>query len=265
MAEIKFQDKRIFYAATGSGPAVVLLHGFGENGNVFSNQVEFLKKDYRVIVPDLPGSGQSEMLDGDVSLGDFADIISAIMDKESPVEKFNLFGHSMGGYTTMAFVEKYANRLQTFGLIHSSSFADTPEKVETRKKAIEFIKNNGGRAFLKTIIPDLFSEESKKSHPEYINQLLDLTTEITDEALIQYYGAMIKRTDRSAYLKLATLPVLFIIGEYDNVIPLDISLKQCHLPAVSSVHILEHSGHLGMWEESDKTNVTLKNFLDTFL
>lgn len=264
MAEIEFQDKTIHYTIAGNGPALVLLHGFGENGKVFSNQLEFLKNDYQVIIPDLPGSGQSEKLDGEVKLEDFADIIFAIMAKETPVEKFNLFGHSMGGYITMAFVEKYAERLQTFGLIHSSAFADTPEKVETRKKAIEFIKNNGGNTFLKTIIPDLFSEESKISNPEYIDELLELTAEITDETLIQYYQAMIKRPDRSVYLKQGTLPVLFIIGEYDNVIPLPVSLKQCHLPPISSVHILEHSGHLGMWEEADKTNFSLKNFLDTF-
>jgi pimeloyl-ACP methyl ester carboxylesterase len=59
----------------------------------------------------------------------------------------------------------------------------------------------------------------------------------------------------------ATVPVLFIMGKYDNAIPLEDGLKQCHLPEKSYIHILHQSGHMGMLEEPEKCNLLLKNFL----
>lgn len=265
MPDITFRNKKIFYRTAGQGPAVVLLHGFGEDGQVFNRQISFLKEHYTLIVPDLPGSGQSQMLDEQPQLDDFAELLNDLMTQELGDQSCSLFGHSMGGYTTMAFVERYAERLDTFGLIHSSSFADTPEKIESRKKAIDFINRQGGRAFLKTIVGDLFSGDSKQQHPGYPDELLKLTEEISDAALIQYYRAMIDRPDRSSLLKSAAVPVLFLIGKHDKAIPYELSLKQCHLPTVSSVHILENSGHMGMWEETDKTNQAIHGFLQDFL
>lgn len=266
MAEIEFQNKKIFYQVAGSGPTVFLIHGFGENGNVFAPQVSFLKDHYRLIVPDLPGSGQSEPLEGSPSLADFADIIFRIAQKEcGDKEKYSVFGHSMGGYTTMAFAEKYMENLAAFGLLHSSAYADTDDKKESRKKSIGFIRSNGGKAFLKTITPDLFSDSSKKSHPGYIQRLLDLADGMADETLIQYYHAMINRPDRSAVLKQSTIPVLFMIGKHDKVVPLEAALKQSQLPAIASVNILDDSAHMGMWEEEEKFNRKFKEFLQNFI
>ena len=264
MAEITFRGKKIFYQKTGSGPVALFVHGFGENGEVWKHQVEGLKGNFTLIVPDLPGSGRSERLENNASLEDFADALIAIMNEEKIVEKFYLFGHSMGGYITMAFVAKYPDRLQAFGLVHSSSFADTAEKIEIRRKGISFIQHNGGQAFLKTITPNLFCEETRSNNQGLVDELLKLSATISDEALIQYYEAMIGRPDRSEILKTTQLPVLFLIGRHDTVVPFDVSLRQCHLPSVSSVTLLEHSGHMGMWEESVKTTESLSNFLITF-
>ena len=58
-----------------------------------------------------------------------------------------MIGHSMGGYITLAFAEKYPEMLRAFGLFHSSAFADDEEKKETRRKAIKSIRENGPAAF----------------------------------------------------------------------------------------------------------------------
>ena len=57
--------------------------------------------------------------------------------------KVTLIGHSMGGYITLAFTEKYPEYLNAFGLFHSTAYADTIEKKNTRMKGIEFINRNG--------------------------------------------------------------------------------------------------------------------------
>jgi pimeloyl-ACP methyl ester carboxylesterase len=52
-----YQSSKIFYRTIGNGKPVVLLHGFAEDGDVWKNQIEFLKECCYLIIPDLPGSG----------------------------------------------------------------------------------------------------------------------------------------------------------------------------------------------------------------
>ena len=263
MAELIFRDKKIFYRIEGAGKPVLLLHGFGEDGNIWKHQVDELKQKYLLIIPDLPGSGQSEMLEGKCTLKDFAEVVKAITDKEIKGEKslLAMIGHSMGGYITLAFAEKYPQLLTSFGLFHSSAYADSEEKKETRKKAIEFIKKNGRESFLQTSVPNLFSEKTQKERPELIDELLKLANKISPEALIQYYEAMILRPDTTGVLKSFSKPVLFIIGKHDTAVPMQDSLEQSHMPEISFVHILQNSGHEGMWEEEKISFEYLLDFL----
>jgi pimeloyl-ACP methyl ester carboxylesterase len=94
-----------------------------------------------------------------------------------------------------------------------------------------------------------------------VEALIEDAKNFTDEALIQYYEAMIARPDRTAVLKNFNHPVLFLIGEQDAAVPLQSSLQQCHLPVQSHVHILGNSAHMGMWEETEKANKLLLQFL----
>jgi pimeloyl-ACP methyl ester carboxylesterase len=267
---IIYQSSKIFYRIIGNGKPVVLLHGFGEDGTIWQNQIEFLKNHFQLIVPDLPGSGKSEMI-ADMSIEGMAEVIKEIIINElqkSPLilseaegqeaEKTSFIGHSMGGYITLALAEKYPYLVKDFGLFHSSAFADNEEKKAIRLKAIEFIKNSGAYEFLKTSIPGLFL------HPENYQPCINLVEkakQFTPEALIQYYLAMIARPDRTEILKNFAGPILFIIGEHDKAVPFDQSMQQCYLPAQSHIHILRNSAHMGMWEEVDKSNIAMLQFL----
>lgn len=265
MPDILFRNKKIFYRVKGQGKPVLLLHGFGEDGNIWNKQVTSLSKNFCLIIPDLPGSGQSEMLEKSCTMKDYAEVVKAIANeaifKNKKNLRFSLIGHSMGGYITLAFAEKYPKLLNSFGLFHSSAFADDEQKKITRRKGIEFIKRNGSEAFLKTSLPNLFSEQTKKERPELVNQLLVISKNISPEALTQYYEAMILRPDRTLVLKTFSNPVLLICGKYDTVVPLDVSLKQSQIPAFTFLHILQHSGHVGMWEESKLSSSYLGEFL----
>jgi len=256
---ILYQHKKIFYRSIGTGDPVMFVHGFGEDGNVWDKQVEYLKSKYHLIVPDLPGSGRSEMID-DMSMGGMAEVLHTIIH-ENNIDKCTVVGHSMGGYITLALVENYWNHVNAFGLFHSSAFADTEEKKETRKKGIEFIKQHGAFEFLKTTTPNLFSPNSKEQIPNSINNFIESLKTFTPEALISYYEAMINRPDRTYILKNTKNPVLFIAGEHDVAVPLNDVLKQCHLPEKSYFHILKKSGHMGMMEETQNANRILEEFL----
>lgn len=255
---IQYKDKNICYRLIGEGLPVVLIHGFGEDSNIWNSIIKDLQRNFKLIFPDIPGSGKSEMLEGaNVSIDDYAEVINGILQEER-MTQCSVIGHSMGGYITLAFAEKYPGYLNAFGLFHSSAFADDEEKKQTRRKAIDFIKENGAYAFLKTSIPNLFAG---KDHLEEMEELIERGKQFTAESLVQYYNAMINRPDRTLVLKNFAKPILFIIGEKDNAIPLQASLEQCHLPAKAHVHILD-TGHMGMIENRNETLPILKSFLE---
>lgn len=252
------------YDIEGSGKPVVLIHGFGETRSIWARQVEFLKDRYRLIVPDLPGSGESEMQD-DMSIEGMANSVKAIMDAEGtvvPGSGFTVIGHSMGGYITLALAEKHDAELAAFGLFHSSAFADSEEKVAARRKSIGFIREHGAHSFLETATPKLFATASLEKYKTIIDELIEDGHNFSADALVSYYESMIKRPDRTDVLKKAKVPVLFVMGEHDSAIPLADGLKQCHLPERADINILHDSGHMGMLEETGKSNLILEKFLE---
>lgn len=259
---ITYKVQPVSYRITGNGKPVILIHGFGEDGTIWNQQVEFLKTGYQLVIPDLPGSGLSAFNSHLSTVEDYAEAIKAILDAEK-ISTCAMLGHSMGGYIMLAFAEKYADRLNAIGLIHSSAYADTEEKIAGRKKAIEFMEANGGHAFLKTAIPGLFSEEWSKLHQQQVDALVEAGKQFSMEALINYYRLMIARPGRTAILKQTPLPVLFIMGVHDKAVPFEHSMQQSHLPSISNIHILRNSAHMGMWEEADKTNSAILEFLDS--
>lgn len=257
--QLQYQNKKIHYRVIGKGKPVFLIHGFGEDGEIFNKQATYLQEKFQLIIPDLPGSGQSEMI-ADMSIEGMAEVIHEIIHQEN-IEACPVIGHSMGGYITLALMEKYWNHVTAFGLFHSSAFADSDEKKETRRKAIEFIRQNSAYEFLKTAIPNLFAEDSKTTLEPAIDQLIEAGHNFSNEALVYYYEAMINRPDRTEILRQTTLPVLFIMGKYDKAVPMEDSLQQSHLPEKSYIHILQNSGHMGMLEEAEHCNRILEKFL----
>jgi len=103
--EISIDGKKIFYRVFGRGKPVLFVHGFGETGSVWHHQIEFLENRFQLIVPDLPGSGQSAIID-DMSMEGMAGIMKNILDGEA-IRDPVVIGHSMGGYITLALAEKY--------------------------------------------------------------------------------------------------------------------------------------------------------------
>ncbi|MEO6252247.1 MAG: alpha/beta hydrolase [Ferruginibacter sp.] len=263
---ITYQSSTIFYRTIGKGRPVVLIHGFAEDGDIWKNQVDFLKNDCKLIIPDLPGSGRSAALSSQVSVDieDYAEVIKAILTEEK-IGACTMIGHSLGGYTTLAFAEKHPDLLSSFGLVHSSAFADNEEKKANRLKSIEFIKKNGAFEFLKATITGLYMcQDGSEPSDTYIKAQVEKSRSFTDEAVIQYYQAMINRPDRTSVLKTFGKPILFIIGEHDNAVPFEQSMQQCYLPDQSHIHILRNSAHMGMLEETANVNGALLDFIRSF-
>lgn len=264
-----YQNKKIFYRTEGKGTPVVLLHGFGEDRHIWDRQIEYLAAHCLLLIPDLPGSGKSEML-GETqkpdtqeyfTMDDYADCIEALLKNEE-ITGCTMLGHSMGGYITLAFAEKYPGLLTGFGLVHSTAFADSEEKKKIREKGIGAMGEYGAYAFLKNTIPNLFGSAFKKTNPAEINKLVEAAKNFTAASLQQYYRAMMMRPDRTHVLKSNRLPVLFVMGTEDIAAPMEDVLQQTSLPVVSYIQVLEQTGHMGMWEDTATMNRILLEFIN---
>ena len=100
----------------------------------------------------------------------------------------------------------------------------------------------------------MFTESWAATNTEIVDGQIQKSKQFTDEAIIQYYQAMINRPDRTSVLKNFNKPIFFIIGEHDKAIPFEQSLQQCYLPNQSHIHILRNSAHMGMLEEAEQVN-----------
>lgn len=270
---LNYKKATISYRVIGKGSPVVLIHGFGEDSQIWESQIALLKDKFQLIIPDLPGSGQSQHHSDareDWSMDFFADCIKAILEKENPDNNpsvidrhsgFILIGHSMGGYISLAFAEKFPEWIRAFGLYHSSAFADSEEKKEARKKSIAFIEANGSAPFIGQATPALFSDGFRSQKPDIVAEITHKYSNFSARSLVHYLEGMMDRPDRTSILKNFNGPILFIMGVFDKAVPLEQGLQQCHLPALSYIQILENAAHMGMIEEISLANPFLEKFL----
>ncbi|GGB22562.1 alpha/beta fold hydrolase [Puia dinghuensis] len=255
------EGRKLFYREEGSGQPVLLLHGFAEDGKLWDPIIPRLKTGYRLLIPDLPGSGRSTLLPGEPSIDALAESIKILIDAEG-IDKCILIGHSMGGYISLSFAEQYPQRLKAFGLFHSTAYADSEEKKAARRKGIGFIRQHGAAPFVRQSTPNLFAPGTRESRPQLIEDIIRSYSGFSAESLVYYYEAMIQRPDRTRVLQQFAGAILFIIGEKDQAVPYESSLKQCHEPTIAHIHILENAGHMGMLEEPEDSGNSVESFLN---
>jgi len=257
---MRFNNQTIYYETYGEGFPLVFLHGFCEDSSLWQMYVEPFKSKYRIILIDLMGFGQSDT-PKEATINYLAKAIKAVLE-ELKIEQCLMVGHSMGGYTILAFAELFPSFLSGICLFHSHPFADSEDKKRHRKKTIAFIKKHGSRPFLKQMISGLFNEKFKKENPTVINQMIDKAALYNEDGIISGLEAMINRPDRSAILAQIEVPILMIIGKKDVVVPYADSLKMSHLPKLATVEILENVAHVGMLEVTEITQNLLLNFIN---
>ena len=258
---ISYRGGTLYYRDEGSGAPVMLVHGFAEDGAIWDKVAAGLRSACRLLIPDLPGSGRSSFLAEGTTMESMAAALKNVLDQEG-IDRCVLIGHSMGGYITLSFSELFPERVRAFGFFHSTAYADSEEKKAGRQKSIAFIGQHGAAPFIRQSTPNLFAPETQKSRPELIENMIQRYSGFSPESLCAYLEAMRQRPERLSVLERFDGPILFVIGEKDQVVPLEQSLKQCHLPHVSLVHILPTSGHMGMLEDAEAGSRIIQSFLN---
>src|SRR5262244_270753 len=114
--EIKTEGATIHVRVGGSGPAVVLLHGFGDTGDMWAPMAVDLARDHTVVVPDLRGMGLSSKPAGGFDKKTQAGDVEGVLD-ELKIERADLVTHDIGNMVGYAFAAQYPDRVSRFVLI----------------------------------------------------------------------------------------------------------------------------------------------------
>ena len=253
-----FREERIYFTDNGKGRVVVLLHGFLGSSEIWHETIKSLSRFFRVIVIDLPGHGDSASYGYIHSMDLMAKAVKSVMD-HLKLKRYVIAGHSMGGYTALAFAELFPDSVRGICLFHSTSFADSDEKKADRKRAIKLVKSDA-RVFTKSTIKNLFSAKHEKQHKQEISFAQKIANKTTKRGIINALEGMRERPSRDIILHFADYPVMFIIGKYDAVLPMQLLLNQAELCRKKYVLLLENSGHMGFLEEPRLCIKHLKRF-----
>ena len=256
---IKYKNKQINYSDSGQGNVLVLLHGFLESLEMWKIFSAELTKYFRVISIDLPGFGKSDCIE-DVNLMELmAEVVKFVLDSLQ-IKKCVMAGHSMGGYITLAFADKFPEMLKGICLFHSQALPDTPEVKLNRERSIEIIKSQREN-FINRFIPDLFAPSNLKLFKHEIEELQEKAGKTTAKGIIAAMEGMKNREGKLEFLSITDIPVLFIAGKQDPRVPIDKVMAQAILPKHSEMLILGDVAHMGHIEDKEATLKTLKYFV----
>jgi len=121
-------DIQLHCTKTGSGPALLLLHGNGEDSSYFIHQAEEFRRDFTVYAVDTRGHGSSPRGTAPFTLSQFADDLADFMDAQD-IPQADILGFSDGGNIALLFALRYPSRVRRLVANAANLF---PEGMESR-------------------------------------------------------------------------------------------------------------------------------------
>lgn len=225
---------------------LVLLHGFMENLSIWSDMEPHLSDNFSLLKIDLPGHGQSEIIAEVQTMELMAEEVKKVLDHEN-ITKIHLLGHSMGGYISLAFAEKYPEYLKSLTLFFSTYFPDDAEKKEQRIKSYRIIKDAFAH-YARAGVPNLFNPNEKDILEGKIETALEVALSTHNLGALASVKGMVERTDKKHIMENLEAKILVLAGKHDNAVKTETMIK--HIPDRSNIksYILD-CGHNGHWEK----------------
>ena len=196
---LHINETPIYYNVSGTGPAIILIHGFLESSNMWNRLAPLLAEKNTVVTIDLPGHGKSGCLDEVHSMELLAETVYQVI-KQLELGRIRILGHSMGGYVALAFTELYRSMVSTLVLLNSTAIADSVETKKNRDRAIEAVRLNPA-LYIGMAIPNLFAEYNREHFQSEIESLKKEALSFPPEGIIAMLKGMKIRKDRTSVLK----------------------------------------------------------------
>ena len=245
----------------GSGTPVVLVHGFPLDHTMWNAQIDALSQDYRVIAPDLRGFGRSGLSDGTVTMQQFADDLTALLDVLEVDEPVVLCGLSMGGYVAFQFWQRHASRLAGLILCDTRAVNDTREMAAGRLEMAERVLREGPAPLVEGMVPKLFGETTAKDRPELVDSLRRVMMQTDPKGIAAAARGMAQRPDMTPKLPEIDCPTLVIVGSSDAIsTPDEMRTIARAIPRARFVEIAD-CGHMSPMERPAELIAAILEFL----
>jgi pimeloyl-ACP methyl ester carboxylesterase len=258
---LELNGRSFFVRQEGSGPVLVLLHGFPLDHSMWDDQVRNLRDDYTVIAIDQRGFGRSRGVDDVTSMDDFADDLNTILEELGVTEPIILAGLSMGGYVSFAFLRKYASRVSALILCDTRSVADTPEAAEKRRELADKVLTEGAQIVAEAMLPKLISSATREDLPQVVDALRNVMLSTPPRSIAAALRGMADRPDVTAELGNITIPTLVLVGEHDEISPPEEMRELASKIPNAQFVIVPKSGHMTTCENAAFVNTKIREFL----
>jgi pimeloyl-ACP methyl ester carboxylesterase len=267
LASVMIDEHAVRYVRTGSGSAVLLVHGFGSSVYTWRDAIPVLAEDYEIIGLDLPGFGSSDRPPS-LSFRELVNATSGLLDRLG-VGQVSVVGNSLGGGVAAALAALEPERVQRLVLIDSIGFQHGVEDAPLLLRLVT--SPTWGPIFARLPL-------KRASARLALRQVFHDDAFVTDERVEEYAAPWFRpgtapavrslfRADPQQWLWLRDsiqsirVPTLVIWGAEDTWIPVEHArLFEAAIPD-SHVEILDACGHMPQEECSGRVSTLLRAFL----
>ena len=246
----------IYVGDTGEGFPLVLVHGFLGSSKMWEPQVNFFKKHFRVITPDLPGFGKSNKAKPHNNIQSIADLLLDCLEEEK-IDKFYLLGHSMGGMIVQEMAKKAGENISKLICYSTGPIGEMPGRFETVDQSRENLKKKGLEITAKNIAKTWFIKgEDAKYFDICIEAGKQTSIEAVDNALIAF-----KNWNGVNTLKNIKNETLIVWGDQDKSYNLEqVQTLEKNIER-SKLVIFKNCAHNVHLEQPNQFNKIIKDFL----
>ncbi|MFC1948373.1 alpha/beta fold hydrolase [Chloroflexota bacterium] len=259
----KVNNINMYYEINGTGEPLILVAGLAGDSSLWARITPFLTKDYKVIVFDNRGSGQSDKPDISYTVKMMSDDLAGLLDALG-IKETHIFGVSMGGMIAQQFALDYPQRL--LSLILGCTASGGPNTVGLEDAANMVNPKNrdtlSAEENIKLMIHQTLTKKFIDGNPEIIEEIVAYRTKNPADPVgraRQFQAVMFHDT----YDKLPniTTRTLVIAGDEDMVIhPENSRILASRIPN-STLVILKDLGHDFRTESPDETSKIILDFL----
>jgi pimeloyl-ACP methyl ester carboxylesterase len=272
---VTIHGHRRAYVKTGSGPAVLLLHGMACDHTTWRPVIEKLAESCTVIAPDLLGHGRSDKPRADYSVGGYANGMRDLLTLLG-IDKVTVVGHSLGGGVAMQFAYQYPERTERLVLVAPGGLGPEVTLLIRSVTLPGFHTTLGvltlpGLRHAATGVLRVLGSVDRPALRD-LREIADIVESLRDpqarralrhvvRACVDVRGQIVTMVDR-AYLT-QELPMLVVWGADDAVIPSLHAETVRKIASTARVEILQRSGHFPHKDHPDAFVETVQDFIST--
>ncbi len=263
MKSVKLPNRKmsVAYEEAGTGLPIVLLHAFPFDRGMWAPQVtELATAGFQVLVPDLPGFGETSVGSEPFTIERGADVVAEFLAALG-LPKAIIMGLSMGGYIAMALARRYPQVVQALILADTKAAADDDAARANRDKLIEKVQSGGARAAANALLPKLMNTQNQQTNPASFTLAETIALRQSPEGIIAGLEALRDRPDAAPELPNIAVPTLVIVGEHDEVTPPLTAARLTSLISGSELLHIPGAGHLSNLENPGAFNAAVIAFL----